>query len=110
MISDMMFTYQIPEVDGGIYDMLIMECAFKQNLLKEKLTLFSEEDAGCGIFQPTLTTQGLCHTFNGQTISEVWKNKDMKIIDEFEDTFRNITHRDEKFQGSGMAEGMYLHI
>ena len=81
-----------------------MECAFKQSLLKEKTSLFDMEGS-CDLFESTVTSQGICHTFNGLKLSELWKPN--IGTNSFEKAFPS-NHRDEYFQGAGMAEGKNL--
>ena len=85
----------------GQYDKLAMQCAFKQNLLKEKLSIFNL-DGGCSLFHPTMTTQGFCHAFNDISLQKVWLPNE--LMNRFEN-FYKVKHRDEAFQGAGMAEG-----
>ena len=53
---------------------MIIDCAFKENLLKKKLP---DDIGGCKDFHPSLTTNGICYTFNGQDTSELWKNSEI---------------------------------
>ena len=81
----------------GLYDKLIMECAFKQNILKKKEL---DIDGGCDLFQPTLTTNGLCYSFNSKATTEVWKETD--ITNAFENIFpwKSQKKSTESFQAS----------
>ena len=83
-----------------------MECAFKQNLLKERLSLFDMR-GGCDLFRPMITTQGICHTFNGVKLSDMWRKNE--VMDTFEKNFRT-DHVEEYFQGAGQAEGEKSHL
>ena len=84
------------------YDKLIMECDFGKNLLRRK---DFDHTGGCELFQPTLTTNGLCHTFNGQSPSLVWKTAE--ITETFQKEFP-MEHSNEKFIDAGVAEGKAL--
>ena len=86
----------------GIYDKVIIECAFNQkNLLKKEFSM-SKIGGGCDLFYKTLTTNGMCHTFNGKSSSKIWKASE--ITNEFGKLFSYNQH-DEKFGGSGISEG-----
>ena len=86
----------------GIYDKVIIECAFNQkNLLKKEFSM-SKIGGGCDLFYKTLTSNGMCHTFNGKSSSKIWKASE--ITNEFGKLFSYNQH-DEKFGGSGISEG-----
>ena len=53
---------------------MIIDCEFRENLLKKKLP---DEIGGCEHFHPSLTTNGLCYTFNGQDTTELWKTSEI---------------------------------
>ena len=88
--------------ENGLYDKLIMECTFRKNLLNKKI--FDHNKDGCDSFLPTLTTNGLCHTINGQKTLKTWKKAN--ITTEFDDLFPK-NHSVEYFQGGGATEGSY---
>ena len=85
----------------GQYDKLAMQCAFKQNSLNERMSIFNL-DGGCSLFHPTMTTQGFCHAFNDVSLQKVWLPNE--LMNRFENYYQ-VEHRDEDFQGAGMAEG-----
>ena len=51
---------------------------------------------------PTLTTNGLCHTYNGKSPAEIWKKTE--IMDVFHEVFPT-KHTIERFDGAGTVEG-----
>jgi hypothetical protein len=51
---------------------------------------------------PTLTTNGLCHTYNGKSPAEIWKKTE--IMDVFHEVFPT-NHTIERFDGAGTVEG-----
>ena len=57
---------------------MIIDCAFKENLLRKKLP---DSIGGCEDFHLSLTTNGMCYTFNGKDTSELWKTS--QIMDTF---------------------------
>ena len=54
----------------GVYDKMIIDCAFREDLRRRRSP---DPNGGCEGFQPSLTTNGMCHTFNGKKTSELWK-------------------------------------
>ena len=85
---------------NGHYDRLIMECTLRRNLLKKNH--FDHGGRGCDIFLPTLTSKGLCYTFNGQTPSETWIPTNLTAA--FQSLFPSI-HSNEYYHGAGQTEG-----
>ena len=70
-----------------------------------KLTFKSwkiSNEGGCDNFLPTLTTNGLCHTYNGKSPAEIWKKTE--IMDVFHEVFPT-KHTNERFDGAGTVEG-----
>jgi hypothetical protein len=90
--------------DKGLFDKLLLQCAFKRNLLKKKHSQ-SDLDGGCELFHPTLTSNGFCYTFNGQMPSELFTSSDMLAA--FKKVF-STEHSKEFFQGAGIAEGKFI--
>ena len=86
--------------EKGLYDKLIADCTFQRNLLRK--TSFENENGGCESFHPTLTTRGFCHTFNGKTGSETWRESN--ITNEFQALFP-MDHSEKIFDGAGDTEG-----
>ena len=86
----------------GQYDKLIMQYAFKQNILKKQQ---DDYDGGSELFTPTLTTNGLCYSFNGQNYSGIWKASE--VTNTFAELFtqKNTT---EFFQGAEITDGEFL--
>ena len=60
-----------------MYDKLVMHYAFKQNILTKQQ---DDYDEGSELFTPTLTTNGLCYSFNSDNYSSVWKESESQII------------------------------
>ena len=89
-------------LENGLYDKLIMECAFRRDLLRKKV--FDHDKDGCDSFLPTLTTNGLCHTINGQKPSKTWR--EANITTELDELFQK-NHSVQYFQGAGTTEGSY---
>ena len=61
----------------------------------------------CTIFSPTLTDQGICHGFNGQTIREQFHRTD--YLDAFQEVFQNSKSRERwKVDGIRIKNGLRL--
>ena len=84
----------------GVYDKMIIDCAFRENLRMKKL---SEDNGGCDDFEPSLTTNGICYTFNGKEASELWKPSEM--ITTFTNIFPPHSRYDKTFGGSRTVQG-----
>ena len=86
----------------GMYDKLVMQYAFKENILKKQQ---NDYDGGSELFTPTLTTNGLCYLFNGQNYSGVWKASN--ITKAFTNLFPHNSSA-EFFQGAQVSDGEFL--
>ena len=89
---------------NGLHDKLIAGCAFKEDLGKKKFSAIDLQ-GGCDHFHPTLTTNGICHTFNGNELSEIWKPDELTAA--FENVSKNlhIHQTKEYFGGAGSVQG-----
>ena len=85
----------------GLYDKLIIDCAFR-----EDISLKRKPDGGCPGFYPTLTTNGMCYTFNGKPTSELWQSS--KMIDSFTTLFPSHPTSNKTFGGSRSVQGMFI--
>ena len=83
----------------GVYDKMIIDCAFKENLQRKK----QPSNGGCIDFVPSITTNGLCYTFNGQTSSEIWKPS--KMMTTFSKLFPSEVKNKKKFGGTRTVQG-----
>ena len=86
----------------GVYDKIIIDCAFRENLMRRKRP---DSNGGCEGFSPSLTTNGMCYTFNGKETSELWKPSE--IITSFTDLFPSHSRNDKTFGGSRTVQGNY---
>ena len=84
----------------GIFDKVIIDCAFREDLKKKKVPDLA---GGCDGFQPSLTTGGFCYTFNGKESSSLWKSSEM--INTFSNVFPSHLKRNRKFGGSRTVQG-----
>lgn len=84
---------------NGYYDKLIIDCAFKEPLMRHKPDMAE----GCLDFYNSLTSNGLCYTFNGIDSSNIWK--DAEIIQAFNKVFGQQKNEEKKFRGIGQSEG-----
>ena len=85
----------------GLYDKVIMDCSFKEKLLKRAGTL-TNLSGGCKYFDRTLTSNGLCYSFNGLGPSSTWRNS--TVVHAFDNTFKT-NHSSYNFGGTGSNEG-----
>ena len=85
----------------GLYDKLIIDCAFK-----EDISLKRQPDCGCKGFHPTLTTNGMCYTFNGKPTSELWQPS--KMINSFSTLFPSHPTNNKTFGGPRTAQGIFM--
>ena len=89
----------------GVYDKMIIDCAFRENLQRRKQI---SEDGGCQDFEPSLTTNGMCYTFNVEHSSEMWKVS--KMTTTFASLFPSKTKNDKTFGGSRTTQGIATKI
>ena len=83
----------------GYYENLIMDCVFREPLLSHKPNLIES----CGELYHSLTSNGVCHSFNGYSVSKLWK--DSRIVQSFGSIFEGSKEEDKKFRGVGSEEG-----
>ena len=83
----------------GVYDKLIIDCAFKENLQRKK----HPTDSGCDGFEPSVTTNGFCYSFNGQHSSKIWKPSNMMTT--FSKLFPSQDKSNNTFGGSRTVQG-----
>ena len=79
---------------------MIIDCAFKENLRRKKVP---DANGGCKGFHPTLTTNGMCYTFNGKHSSELWQLSEMTTT--FADIFPSNPINNKTFGGPRTAQG-----
>jgi hypothetical protein len=84
----------------GVYDKSIIDCAFREDLRKKKIP---DAIGGCKGFHPSLTTNGMCYTFNGKSPSALWKSS--KMISTFATLFKSNSTEDKVFGGSRTVQG-----
>ena len=87
---------------------LILDCSFQEHNKWTKL--FEQSKIGCKYFQPILTSNGICHTFNGQNTSTIWKSS--RISELFESIFEEneeIMRNDFSYRGTGPIEGEIMN-
>ena len=86
----------------GLYDKLIMQCGFREEISKKK---HFDLKGGCSSFHPTLTTNGMCHSFNSDNTSNIWQSSNITKF--FSSMFPGIQSQ-KKFQLQD--DGMFLNI
>ena len=81
------------------YDKLIMECVYQKPLMTHEADVIN----GCLDFHPILTSNGLCHSFNGIETANMWF--DSEIIQSFNAVFGRFQNLKKQFRGIGPSEG-----
>ena len=81
------------------YDKLIMDCVYQKPLMTHDPDIVN----GCLDFQPILTSNGLCHSFNGVETAKMWF--DSEIIQSFNTVFGRFQNHKKQFRGIGPSEG-----
>ena len=85
---------------NGIFDKIIIDCAFREDLsLKQN----PDSDGGCDGFVPSLTTNGMCYTFNGKRTSDIWQSSEM--ITTFSNLLPSHSSNNNRFGGSRTVQG-----
>ena len=64
--------------EKGLYDKLIMQCGFRETISNKR---HYNLKGGCDGIHPTLTTKGMCYSFNSKNVSNIWKSSN--ITDHF---------------------------
>ena len=64
------------------------------------------ENEGCKGFKPSMTSNGLCYTFNGQSGNKLWRPSE--VMDTFNHLFPHEVVKNENFGGVGRVQGNYL--
>ena len=77
-------------------DKLVQACAFQEPL--EPVSVHE-----CGDFQYSLTSNGMCYSYNGMDTSKLWQ--DGKITKVFTETFGRYQTKIKRFRGIGHSEG-----
>ena len=93
---------------NGVYDKLVTGCSFKEDFAKKTIAT-ADLEGGCEYFQPTLTTNGICHVFNGEDLTKIWKSSDVTTA------FKNVfsmepNQKREYFGGAGSSQGKMYFI
>ena len=83
-----------------------MKCLFQEPLMSHELK-WNFFFGSCNSFDYSLTSNGLCHTFNGVQLSELLKEKWRlaEINRAFENIFEKIPRESKRFRGVGQSEG-----
>ena len=87
-----------------MYDKLVIGYSFKQDLKTNKFSAFQSKYDD---FQPILTTNGICYTFNGKTFHSSWRSSE--ITNNFNDMF-SAEDTEQYFGGAGNVQGTYSGV
>ena len=85
--------------DNGLYNRLIMQCSFRDELSK----VSGIENEGCRGFRPTMTSNGLCYTFNGESVTKIWRPSE--VMDTFNHLFPHDDIQNVNFGGTRSVQG-----
>ena len=88
---------------NGMFDKLFLDCSFKGQFLKAGKPL----TGNCDMFQPSLTSNGLCFSFNtNSTPSSIWSNS-FSFAKAIEEMGAIKPRKVLNFAGAGANEGRY---
>ena len=85
--------------DNGLYNKLIMQCSFRDELSK----VSGIENEGCKGFRPSISSNGLCYTFNGESVTKIWRPSE--VMDTFNHLFPHDNNKNVNFGGAGSVQG-----
>ena len=85
----------------GVYDKVVIDCAFKEDLRLRKK--YPDGNGGCEGFYPSLTTNGMCYTFNGKATSELWQSSEISTT--FANLFSSQSQSNRTFGGQRSVQG-----
>ena len=77
-----------------------MQCSFNDELSKVSTDTVSES---CNQFRPSITSNGMCYTFNGESTTNIWKSSE--VIDTFNRIFPHDDNQNFHFGGYGAIQG-----
>ena len=89
---------------NGLFDKLFLDCSFKNPFMRVGKSL----PGTCDLFQETLTSNGLCLSFNTVTPSSIWK--DFALVKALEDTGSIKPTKLSNFSGAGSNEGKFTSL
>ena len=90
--------------DNGLYNKLIMQCSFRDELNR----VSGIDSEGCRGFRPSMTSNGLCYTFNGESVTKIWKPSE--VMDTFDQLFPHDNIQNVDFGGIGLVQGNIINI
>ena len=85
------------------YGKLIIDCEFGKSLKNKKFSKSDSNNGGCQNFHHTLTSNGMCNTFNGKTPYDIWTPN--RLIRSFNKVFPPKKLKPFNFGGMGSSEG-----
>ena len=85
------------------YGKLIIDCEFGKRLKNKKFSMSDSNNGGCEKFHQTLTSNGMCNTFNGKTPTDIWTPN--SLLNSFNKVFPSKNLKTFNFGGMGSSEG-----
>jgi hypothetical protein len=90
---------------NGLHNQMFIDCSYQEQLMK-KPSKSSKPTGSCQYFDYSLTSKGVCHSFNSFEQSNIWQPS--KIVNSFQQIISN-KHPDRKLGGTGSNQGMTLN-
>ena len=88
---------------NGLFDGLFLDCSFQEQFMIEELA------GECNLFQQSMTSNGLCFSFNTENPSNIWKNGS-SLVKAIEDLGEIKPTKISNFAGTGSKEGKFNDI
>ena len=92
--------------NNALFDKLLLDCSFREQFMPPGQPLKGK----CDLFQQSLTSNGLCLSFNSETPSKIWNDGASyfaKAIEEIGDIKQMQVYN---FGGAGSTEGRLNHL
>ena len=89
---------------NGLFNKLFLDCSFKKTFMTAGNPLPGE----CDLFQQTLTSNGLCLSFNTVPPSDIWK--EFKVVKALEEIMTIKPTKNSFFSGAGANDGKLLTL
>ena len=90
---------------NGLFDKLFLDCSFKEKFMATGVPLTGK----CDLFQQSLTSNGLCLSFNAETPSNLW-NDSISLAKAIEENGPTMPNEILKFAGAGPNEGAFYYF
>ena len=92
--------------NNGLFDKLLLDCSFREQFMPPGQPLKGK----CDLFQQSLTSNGLCLSFNTETPSKIWNNDTSYFAKAIEEIGNVKKMQVYNFGGAGSNEGRLNHL